>query len=156
LRGLAATLGVDRLAAAAGEAEQRLLDADGADACARAVTAAAEAAAPGIAELVAALTALAMASGPPAGAPATPSFDPVLLRERIAQLADLVNSSDMAALDDMTQLRDQFGAGLRGPLRTALAALDSAVSALDFELAARLCQGALAALAEMPAPELTR
>ena len=148
LRGLAATLGVDRLAAAAGEAETLLLGANAAQhaaACAQAVAAAAVAAAPGIAELTSGLAALA---GPAPAAAVTRAFDAAACRERIAQVADLVNSCDMGALELMTGLREQFSAGANGPLRTALAALDSAVSALDFELAARLCQGTLDTLAD--------
>jgi len=151
LKGLAATLGITALAAAAGSAE-KLLSA-GASTGLTAHEAMPACAAVG-ATLCAALPALrilseqllegvaAVAAGASAGAThaagaatAGPHDDRAALHQRLTELAALLGQSDMRATELTPALREQGNSRL-GP---RLAELDDAVSALDFERATPLC-----------------
>jgi CheY-like chemotaxis protein len=134
LRGLAATIGAPTLSAAAADAEKELAGQPSGSTLAQAlqpVCAAVRAATPGLAALLQTLQ---------ADAPAGPD-QPLLLRHqvlvsRLSALAELLAHSDMAAIDLMAELQRQFGAdgnGLLGPL-------SQAITALDFELAGKLCR----------------
>ena len=147
LKGLAATLGAQRLAAAAAAAENavagRVREAVaagqapdlGADIAP--LIAAIESAQPGLAALVPALQALDATSAPASSAV---GGDGVLvcLRLLAAQLAD----ADMAATDTMSALMQRFGA----TLGARLTPLDDALIGLDFERGLRLCAGLVAEL----------
>ena len=147
LKGLAATLGITALAAAAGSAE-KLLSADSGTgltaqeampACA-AVGATLCATLPALRilseQLLEGVAAVAAGATDAAGAATVgPDDDRAALHQRLAELAALLRQSDMRATELTPALREQGNSRL-GP---RLAELDDAVSALDFERAAPLC-----------------
>ena len=147
LKGVAATLGADVLAAAAGQAE-RVLSAGPSGASSAADTrqalveidGAISAAVPGLRAL---LRALQLHAEAPAAASAEAS-DPVALRAGLITLAALLRNSDMAALDALSGLQRQHPHALGG----RLGQLDELVAGLEFGPALSCCDELLA---ELPA-----
>ena len=131
LRGLAATLGAERLSAQAQLLESRLR-ADGSLADDQLQRFEHE-----LAEACAALqsVAKALAGAEPPPATAAISHGPSLASQ-MRNLVALLAQSDLAALDAFEQLRQQHGASL-GP---GLASLQAAITELDFETALAQCQ----------------
>jgi HPt (histidine-containing phosphotransfer) domain-containing protein len=133
LKGVAATLGADTLAAQAGAAEGRCADAD-ADLrhqLAADIATSLKGARTDLQRLLAALQAAVQAE--PASDMQT--ADPAALAADLKQLIALLQASDMAALDALNQLRSKHGS----VLGEALEPLENAMAALDFEHAAQLC-----------------
>ena len=143
LKGVAATLGADSLAAVAGRAE-RALPAGASAADSRQalvdVMGAISAAAPGLRALLRALQSQAQA---PAASGAEAS-DPVALRDGLQTLAGLLRDSDMAALEALAGLQRQHPQALGGRLLQ----LDELVAGLEFGPALVCCDELLA---ELPA-----
>jgi len=140
LKGIAATLGVDRVAACAGETEALLVihapsgDGLGAE-FGRPLSMAVDAAQQPLAALLAALEAAAEAPGP-----ADEPLDRAALVAAIERLAEALRDSDVCAVDMLVGLRERFDAAVGARLRP----LDDAVSAFDFESALASCQSLLA------------
>ena len=139
MRGVAATLGANALAAEAAASERALAgepDAERQHEVVQAAVGAIESAAPGLARLLQALD-LAVDPAPAADAPprgAAP-LDKQALREGLRTTAMHLRNADMAAMAAMAALQQQFGADLG----TRLQPLDEAIGALDFERALELC-----------------
>jgi CheY-like chemotaxis protein len=133
LKGVAATLGADTLAAQAGAAESRCADADAdlRQELAADIATSLEGARTDLQRLLAALQAAVQAE--PASDMQT--ADPAALAADLKQLIALLQASDMAALDALAQLRSKHG----NVLGDALEPLENAMAALDFEHAAQLC-----------------
>ena len=133
LKGLAATLGADALAAAAAQAERQLADAQQSPAAV--LSAAGEA----IARASKSLAALARAMAPPAAAHASPGVASASsagdLERGLQALAALLRSADMSATDAIENLQQRHA----GPHAARLAALGDAIATLDFEHALQLC-----------------
>ena len=142
VKGVAATLGAEALADEAAAGEQRLLGTDEDRAlhqvAARAGTAFA-AATPGLQALSLALRPAAKAV-PPTDEPDT--IDNQDLRLALERVATLLRNSDMEAVDALTPLQGR----LWGALQARFAALDDAVTGLDFDPALRHCEELLEAL----------
>jgi CheY-like chemotaxis protein len=140
LKGLAATLGADALAAAAATGETLLAAGSPtapAEPARTAVTAACAritAALPRLAGLLDALqpAPATLAAAVPAAAAAA---HPAGLLAALAGIAALLRDGDMAATDAMARLQHQWGSG-RGP---QFEAMDEAIDAIDFARALRLC-----------------
>ena len=145
VKGVAATLGLDDLAAMAAQGEKQLGGHDAAPligpvmalAC-RAV----EAAGPALAGLLQALQAAAIGQPTFYASPAASPADRQALQQGLRQLADLLRNADMAALDAVTGLQGRFS----GSLGERFQALDEAVAGLDFDPALGHCTQLLAAL----------
>ena len=142
IRGVAATLGADDLAAIAARGEKQL----GADDAAPLIgpvlalaCQAIDAARPALAGLLQALQPAARRQ--PAEAAASPA-DRQALQQGLGQLAVLLRNADMAALDAVAGLQGQFS----GLLDERFQALDEAVAGLDFGPALGHCTQLLAAL----------
>ncbi|UDF33333.1 UNVERIFIED_ORG: PAS domain S-box protein [Shinella sp. XGS7] len=131
-KGLAATLGAERLAGLAREGETLLQGGMGLpEAWLQALD---EEQARGCAALLAAVQALTPPETPePAAATAAPQ-DPAAAAGALRELARLLGQSDMAALGALEQLRRGPGTGL------ALDDLEDAVQRLDFRRALQYCQ----------------
>ena len=141
LKGVAATLGADALAAVAAQAERQLADdADAVGPVLDQACAAIDAAAPALAALLQALRP-ADADAPAAAAAAHPA-DREALQQGLRQLAELLRNADMAALSAMSNLQGRFS----GTLNPHFVALDEAVAGLDFDPALAHCTQLLAAL----------
>ena len=133
-KGVAATLGVQALARATGDAERRIASATAADpldGLVARIEAQAATALAASAPLAAALGATLNAA-PPAPQPA---FDARTLRHQLGELAGLLNQADMRALEMHAQLQSQAA-----HLKQALQPLDEAMAALDFAQAAAHCR----------------
>jgi len=151
LKGLAATLGITALAAAAGSAEKLLSAGSGTGLTAHEAMPTCAAVGATLCALLPALRILsaqllegvaAVAAGAAAGATdaagaatAGPDDDRAALHQRLAELAALLGQSDMRATELTPALRAQGNSRLG----RRLAELDDAVSALDFERATPLC-----------------
>ena len=143
VRGVAATLGLDELAAQAAQGEQQLGATGSAPLIGPVLAQASQAinaARPALAELLRALQATS-ASQPAAAAAAKPA-DRQALQHGLRQLADLLRNADMAALDAVASLQGQFS----GLLAERFQALDEAVAGLDFDPALGHCRQLLEAL----------
>ena len=146
LKGVAATLGADELAALAAQGERQLADpraADGLGSVVERACAAIDAAAPTLAALLQALQ--PADAGLPAIAAPNPAANPAVrqaLEQGLRQLAELLRNADMAALDAMRDLQGRFS----GTLKPRFLALDEAVAGLDFDPALTHCKHLLAAL----------
>ena len=162
IKGVAATLGAQRLAEQAEWGEKHLSDsaspAQARQAVAQVCTAL-DAARPALAALLADLGSAADGPASPAAASAAP-LNPAALREVLQQLAGLLQDADMAAVDLLGRLQQQWGHtfATTGALPLAapfddpfdvtfgnrfadqMTALDNAVARLDFEPALRHCQ----------------
>ena len=149
LKGVAATLGALRLAAAAADSEKQLAPNSPIDTAQQAVAracAAIVAARPGFAALLQTLRAEndAGEGGRPGDAAdigrranaAPGTYRGPALRQALHTLAELLHNSDMGALRAMDAMRREFGAAWGAPLL----ALDEATAALDFGRAQRLCR----------------
>jgi two-component system, sensor histidine kinase and response regulator len=135
LKGVAATLGADALAAAAAQGESALLAHGGpapAQQALAAACAAIEAAGPSLQAL---LVALRPADLPPAASD-NAEIDRPALRQGLRHLAELLRNADMGAMEAHSGLQQQF-AGALGP---RLHALDAAVAGLEFDPALRHCE----------------
>jgi CheY-like chemotaxis protein len=153
LKGLAATLGANALAAEAAQGEKRLASGAATDAATDAVAAACRAIAAAEPGLVALLQALQAAQAADAQAPTTPAeaLDADVLQAELRLIAEQLRNADMAATDAMVALQRRFGVSI-GLL---LQPLDEAIGGLDFERALSLCDdlihhGAARAAAEHP------
>ena len=135
VKGVAATLGADALAAAAARGESALL-ADGGPATAQQALAAAraaiEAAGPGLQALLVALRPADL----PQAASTNADIDRPALRQGLRHLAELLRHSDMGAMEAHSGLQLQFA----GALGQRLHALDAAVAGLEFDPALRHCE----------------
>jgi HPt (histidine-containing phosphotransfer) domain-containing protein len=129
LRGVAATLGLTELAAAAAQAEGSLPDVQAATVACDALLARIG----GLAELDRLRLALQTMADPTTDSRALDSHD---LRAALEQLAELLDNSDMAAMDAMADLQQRYA----GPLGSRLTLLDDAVAALSFEPALQICR----------------
>jgi PAS domain S-box-containing protein len=127
-KGLAATLGADRLAELARQGETRLKAGDS--------LAPAWVDEGGLAGAVQQGSALlrALAEALPAPAAAAVPLDLAAVRAALAQLVALLRSADMAALDALESLRASAAAGLD------LEGLDDAMAQLDFARALQYCE----------------
>jgi CheY-like chemotaxis protein len=131
-KGLAATLGMVRLAGVAADIERALAGAqtgDGQQDLGTQLSAAVAAALPDIAEVAAALDRPVQRDQAAQGLQA----DPAELRRALDELGRLLGSADMRALDVFEQLQQTHAAQLPQ-------ALDEAMAALDFDLAGVLCR----------------
>jgi HPt (histidine-containing phosphotransfer) domain-containing protein len=153
LKGLAATLGANALAAEAAQGEKRLASGAATDVATDAVAAACRAIAAAEPGLVALLQALQAAQAADAQAPTTPAeaLDADVLQAELRLIAEQLRNADMAATDAMVALQRRFGVSI-GLL---LQPLDEAIGGLDFERALSLCDdlihhGAARAAAEHP------
>ena len=160
LRGVAATLGVNDLAARAAQTEKQLAAAGTAADARRSMSElgdAISAAAGDLRGLLRALlpalpapqidgdgpaAALGAATGAATGALAGARSDPAALRSGLKTLADLLRHSDMAALDTLAGLQRQHPQALGGRLEQ----LDELVAGLDFVPALARCHELLAEL----------
>ena len=139
VKGVAATLGVDALAASAEQGEIALL-ASGTPATAQsalaaacaAIEAAIGAAGPGLQALLAALRPADL----PLPATAHTEIDRPALRQGLRHLAELLRNSDMGAMEAHSGLQLQFAGALGARLRD----LDAAVAGLEFDPALRHCE----------------
>jgi HPt (histidine-containing phosphotransfer) domain-containing protein len=143
VKGVAATLGAEALAAEASKHESTLSAQSGSAAALQAIFDAEQSlarASPGLSRLLEALQEFAQAPNP--GLSALPLSESEWLSRRVSlqRLAGLLRNSDMAALDAVGLLRGHFG----GALGERLQALDAAVNALDFDAALRHCEDLLA------------
>jgi two-component system, sensor histidine kinase and response regulator len=139
LKGLGATLGITALAQSAADAEKLFLTAPPApEAMARcaAVGAALDAALPALATLAERLRESEAASASNVAGAAPAPIDHTALHHRLAELATLLEQSDMRATELASALRQPAS----DPLRPLLDQLDDAVCALDFERATPLCR----------------
>ena len=135
VKGVAATLGADALAAAAARGESALLADHGpptAQQALAAASAAIEAAGPGLQAL---LVALRPADLPLAATP-NAEIDSPALRQGLRHLAELLRHSDMGAMEAHSALQLQFA----GALGERMRALDAAVAGLEFDPALRHCE----------------
>ena len=142
VKGVAATLGMDGLAAHAAQGEQQLAAPDPAPLVGPVMARAGQAidaARPALADLLQALQ--AATAGQPAAAAAGPA-DRRAMQLGLRQLADLLRNADMAALDTMPGLQGRF----TGALGERFQALDETVAGLDFDAALGHCRHLLAAL----------
>ncbi len=134
VKGVAATLGADSLAATAADGE-KALRAGAAPAARRqrigVACAAFETAGPALQAL---LDTLRPATPPTPAAPAA-GFDRPALRQGLHHLASLLRNSDMGALEALSSLQAQFA----GALGERLRALENAVAGLDFDHALCHC-----------------
>jgi len=148
IKGLAATLGLKPLAQVAAAAETLLLGAEGpgrSAALADSVRAAAASAAQAVALLRDGLqdapgAAAATGGMPDAEAAADPVAQAAGLRDAVRELAVLLRSADMRAIDVFEHLQQAHAVRLRMVLQTVLQPLDEAMAALDFERALVHCQ----------------
>ena len=141
LKGVAATLGADALAAVAAQGERQLAeDADAVGPVLHQACAAIDASAPALAALLQTLRP-ADADAPAVAAAAHPA-DHQALQQGLRQLADLLRNADMAALSAVSDLQGRFS----GTLKPRFLALDEAVAGLDFDPALTHCEHLLAAL----------
>ena len=132
LKGLASTLGVAALAGTAATAERQLAAGGPAEVVCAGVGAALAATLPALAALASRLDDEGVAAAPAPGL----HDDGAALHAGLAELAALLEQSDMRATELTPALRQRAGATF-GP---RLAALDDAVAALDFDRAAPLCR----------------
>ncbi len=136
LRGAIATMGAHRLAATLADCEQQLGDACAPEVMARTI-------APALQAIAGSLDGLrtlrdAMAREVPAPVPDDENADdPTQLRQLHQELATQLQRSDMAATDTMAAI---MRLRLDTETLTRLQPLESAVHALDFDAALRLCQ----------------
>ena len=153
LKGLAATLGVEALAAVAAQGETQLkgsaANAGLSAVVARTNTAIALASPPLDTLLKALLMALAASpSAPPTMTTSAtpipiPPLDTTALAQALDALADKLRNFDMDAVQLMNPIKQNFGAALvtlGAPGAQTLDALQAAIDRLDFEQALRLCQ----------------
>jgi CheY-like chemotaxis protein len=155
LKGLAATLGANALAAEAAQGEKQLASGAAIDAATDAVAAACRtiaAAEPGLVGLLHALQAAQATDAHASAAPAE-ALDAHALQAQLRSIAEQLRNADMAATDAMVALQRRFGVSI-GPL---LQPLDEAIGGLDFERALSLCNdlihhGAAQVAAEHPGP----
>ena len=134
LRGLAATLGANQLAAVAADAEQQLAGNASPATTALALQRAGSAmtvAGAGFASLLDALHVADTALGDP-----STTTDTAPLQTALRTLAAHLRNADMAATDTMVKLQKQYGADLGHRLWP----LDEAIGALDFARALVLCK----------------
>ncbi|MFZ2652836.1 MAG: hypothetical protein WA210_22280, partial [Burkholderiaceae bacterium] len=105
------------------------------------------AAGPGLEALLEALQGAALAETAracPPGAAVTAPIDRQELLAALRQMAEQLHNGDMAATDACLDIQRRFGAAVAGPLLP----IEEAISALDFERAARLCHEWIAELVE--------
>ena len=150
LKGLAATLGVEALAAVAAQGETQLKG-SAANAGLPAVVArtntAIALAGPPLDTLLKALL-MALAASPSASPTMTtsaipipiPPLDTTALAQALDALADKLRNFDMDAVQLMVTLKHQFGAAIQAQTSYSLKPLEEAIDALDFELAKERCQ----------------
>ncbi|MDI1261414.1 CHASE domain-containing protein [Aquabacterium sp.] len=141
IKGLAATLGLTRLASVAAEAERALLRPEAPNehaALADALRSAAATALP-------AITRLSEALQETTHAPVNPTISSAEdLRKAVRELTDLLRSADMRAINVFEQLQQNHAPRLE----TALQPLADAMAMLDFKRALALCEALTAAVAK--------
>ena len=132
-KGLAGTMGAERLAQMARQGEELLRDSGGLEGgYADELELQVEQTCKVLIEIANALE--AALDG--AAVPASGTLDVEAARSGLQALADLLGASDLEALDALETLRRQHGAGLD---RALLEALDEAVAELDFSAASQCC-----------------
>ena len=141
LKGVAATLGAMQLAAVAGQGEKLMAGGPAAAQAAAVTQQSIEAIVQATPKLRTLLDALLAASAPAADSAHVP-IDQAALLAALRAMAGHLQNADMAATDAMAELQRRYGAALGERLRH----LDDAVSGLDFERAATLCDELIMAL----------
>ena len=142
VKGVAATLGADAMAAAAAQGERQLAAPQAAAELGPVVDRACAAIDAAVPTLAALLQALRPADADPTTAAATDPADRQALQLGLRHLAELLRNADMGALDAMSDLQGRFS----GTLTPRFLALDEAVAGLDFDPALAHCTKLLAAL----------
>ncbi len=147
LKGVAATLGAEQLAAQAGRQERALVDGGALSDCVAAADAALAVALPGLTELALLLRMSDAAGEGLLSIAQLPAAERLDFGAALAELLRLLRDSDMAALAQMSVLRTRYAqalGGARGPL-------DEALTRLDFAAAIAQCSALLEQLAAEPA-----
>ena len=134
VKGVAATLGADALAAEAAQGEKALL-AGGTPAAARHTLASAAAAIDAAGPALQALLDVLQPAAPAATDMPNAGIDDPHLREGLLQLAELLRNSDMGAMEALGGLQAQFATALGARMQP----LAAAVAALEFDPALRHC-----------------
>jgi HPt (histidine-containing phosphotransfer) domain-containing protein len=143
VKGVAATLGAEALAAEASQHESKLSDQGGTAAARQNLLDAEQSlarASPSLCRLLEALQQIAQSPDQGLSAITLSESERLSRRVSLQRLADLLRNSDMAAMDAVGLLQGPFG----GAQAEQLQALDAAVNALDFDAALRHCEDLLA------------